>query len=83
MREATPKASFRIQWGNSGALKEIWRGIQVVAGLNRGGRSFPAFLDDRFGLLSAIRKHLDPVLNREFAVPQSGGQFPEPGLPNS
>ncbi|MGB6874403.1 MAG: sulfotransferase domain-containing protein [Candidatus Acidiferrales bacterium] len=48
MREATPKAPFRIQWDNSGALKEIWRGIQVVTGLNRGGRSFPVFLDDRF-----------------------------------
>lgn len=39
---------FRIQLDSSGILKELWRGFQVVSGLNRGGRNFPVFPDDRF-----------------------------------
>jgi hypothetical protein len=27
---------------------KIWRGIRILAGLNRGGRNFPVFSDDRF-----------------------------------
>lgn len=38
----------RKRWENPGTLQKIWQGIQAVGGLNRGGRNFPVFSDDRF-----------------------------------
>lgn len=34
--------------GNMKLTQSLWRGMRVLAGLNRGGRNFPLFPDDRF-----------------------------------
>jgi len=39
---------FWARWENPGLTQKIWGGLKGLAGLDRGGRSFPVFPDDRF-----------------------------------
>lgn len=34
--------------GNLTTAQSLWRGVRALVGLNRGGRNFPVFADDRF-----------------------------------